>query len=143
MSSGRRTLEQQAAYTRAATILRKNLIEWDIIMRTPARGEDWPRMLGRLNAALHQTVTLNNAIDDVMDHFVYVPKKATANPQDTPFFLSTRLEADDPMVDDAAAKDDDGAAFAAVTDPIQHLAVFESNAAKLANEFEKSKLRFV
>jgi hypothetical protein len=135
-NTGRRTLEQQATYTRAATILRANLLEWDVILRTPARGEDWPRMLGRLNAAYNQTVTLNTAIDDVMDHFVYVPKKATANPQDIPFFLSTRLEADEP--DDAK----DVLLLDLPGDPIQHLAAFERNAAKLASEFEESIVRF-
>jgi hypothetical protein len=137
MSASRLTLEQQAAYTRQATILRKNLLEWDYVLRTPARGEDWPRMLGRLNAALNQTITLDANIDDVMDHFVYVPRKATANPQDTPFFLSTRLEADEEDATTATTKE-----FVLKGDPIQHLAAFEMNATKLANEFEKSMVRF-
>lgn len=54
MSSGaprRRNNEHQQAFTRQGTILRKNLYEWDRMLRTP-RGEDWPTMVGRLNAAL-------------------------------------------------------------------------------------------
>jgi hypothetical protein len=47
----RRDNEQQQAFTRQATILRKNLYEWDRMLRTP-RGEDWPTMVGRLNAAM-------------------------------------------------------------------------------------------
>jgi hypothetical protein len=46
----RRNNEQQQAFTRQANILRKNLYEWDRMLRTP-RGEDWPNMVGRLNAA--------------------------------------------------------------------------------------------
>jgi len=82
---------QQTTFTRQATILRKNLGEWDMVLHNP-RGEDWPKMLGRLNAALNQTSTLDNSIEDVMEHFVYLPKRATANPQDIPFFLSTKLD---------------------------------------------------
>jgi len=47
----RRNNEQQQAFTRQGTILRKNLYEWDRMLRTP-RGEDWPTMVGRLNAAM-------------------------------------------------------------------------------------------
>jgi hypothetical protein len=47
----RRNNEQQQAFTRQATILRKNLYEWDRMLRTP-RGEDWPTMVGRLSAAM-------------------------------------------------------------------------------------------
>jgi hypothetical protein len=72
-----------------------------------------------------------------MDHFVYVPKKATANPQDIPFFLSTRLEADD-----APDEAKDVLLLDLPGDPIQHLAAFERNAAKLASEFEESIVRF-
>jgi len=48
--SGRNT-EQQKVFIRQATILRKNLLDWDYKLRDP-RGEDWPTMLGRLNAAM-------------------------------------------------------------------------------------------
>jgi hypothetical protein len=42
--------EQQQAFLRQATILRKNLNAWEATICS-ARGEDWPSMLGRLNAA--------------------------------------------------------------------------------------------
>ena len=47
----RRIADHQAVFVREATILRKNLYEWDQVLRDP-RGEDWPSMLGRLNAAM-------------------------------------------------------------------------------------------
>ena len=59
--------EKQNNYIRQATILRKNLLEWDRMLNNP-RGEDWPTMLGRLNAAYNQTVTLDQTIDDVLEH---------------------------------------------------------------------------
>jgi len=89
-SSQRRYNEQQHVFTRQATILRKNLFDWDYRLRTPP-GESWPIMVGRLNAALNQTGTLDRSIDDVLEHFVYVPKQSPVNPQDIPNFLSTRL----------------------------------------------------
>lgn len=133
MSATRKTSEQQSSFTRQATILRKNLMEWDRMMRNP-RGEDWPTMLGRLNAALNQTANLDRNIDDVMEHFVYVPKQSTANPQDIPFFLSTRLEtpADTAAVEDAKTP----------ADPVQQLAAYENAAARLATEYEENMVRF-
>lgn len=135
--------EQQSLYIRQATILRKNMIEWDHMLRN-AQGEDWPKMLGRLNAAFHQTSNMDKSIDDVMEHFVYVPKQSTANPQDVPFFLSTRLE--------APAEDVKGSATSTSTekerklapgvDPVKHLADFESMAAKLAIEYEDTMERY-
>jgi hypothetical protein len=136
MSSGpRRSDEQHGIYARQATILRKNMLEWDRMLRNP-RGEDWPTMLGRLNAALNQSANLNRSIEDVMDHFVYLPKQSTANPQDIPFFLSTRLEAPD--------NQDTGEESVEIlcNDPIQQLAVYESKAAQLAAEFERNLVRF-
>lgn len=138
MSSSRRTSEQQASYTRQATILRKNLLEWDRMLRTP-RGEDWPTMLGRLNAALNQTVTLDRNIDDVMEHFVYVPKQATANPQDIPFFLSTRLES---PADTEQGTDESKNAKAFKGDPVQQLIEYEKNAAKLVAQYEENMVRY-
>ena len=129
MSTKRKTSEQQSSFIRQATILRKNLMEWDRMMRNP-QGEDWPTMLGRLNAALNQTVNLDRSIDDVMEHFVYVPKQTTANPQDIPFFLSTRLE---PTQDTTEA---------IPGDPVQNLAKYEDRAAKLAAEYEENMVRF-
>jgi hypothetical protein len=137
MSSGsRRTNELQAAYMRQATILRKNLLEWDRLLNTP-RGEDWPAMLGRLNAAYHQTVNLNNSIDDIMEHFVYVPKRATANPQDIPFFLSTRLETPSTTkdVDEIDATEDTSRA-------VQHLLEYEKHAAQMVEQYEEKMVRF-
>ena len=84
--------EQQREFLRQATILRKNLLTWDATLHS-SRGEDWPSMLGRLNAAYHQaTANLDYGIDDASEHFVYVPKKCTSNAADVAFFLSTRLE---------------------------------------------------
>lgn len=139
MSSGRNTTEKQATYTRQATILRKNLLEWDRMLRTP-RGEDWPTMLGRLNAALNQTANLDKSIDDVMEHNVYVPKQSTANPQDIPFFLSTRLEL--PGDDIGGNNDDTTTSNNFKMDPVEKLTVYERNAAKLAAQFEKNMVRF-
>ena len=146
MSSGQRTNEQQATYTRQATILRKNLLEWDRMLNTP-RGEDWPTMLGRLNAALNQAATLDKSIDDVMEHFVYVPKQTTANPQDIPFFLSTRLEI--PPDDVGGIVDDQHSGSTTSSsrnekkfDPIEKLTNYERNAAKLAAQYEANMMRF-
>jgi hypothetical protein len=63
-TSGRRNTESQSVYTRQASILRKNLTDWDAILRNP-RGEDWPRMLGRLNASLNQTANMDKCVEDV------------------------------------------------------------------------------
>ena len=138
MSSGRRTNEQQASYTRQAMILRKKLFEWDSMLHNP-RGEDWPTMLGRLNAALNQTVNLDRSIDDVMEHFVYVPKRATLNPQDIPFFLSTRLES---PADTEQGTDETTAARSFKGDPVQQLIEYEKNAAKLVTEFKEHMVPF-
>ena len=51
MSASSRRDEHQQAYLRQATILRKNLVEWDETIRSP-QGANWPSMLGRLNAAM-------------------------------------------------------------------------------------------
>ena len=131
-----------------ATILRKNLGEWDMKLHD-SRGEDWPRMLGRLNAALNQTSTLDNNIEDVMEHFVYLPKQATANPQDIPFFLSTKL--DTSTTDDrttsktsSSRKKNDSAMqeLLALDDPVQILSKYEDQAAKLVQEYEEEMVRF-
>jgi hypothetical protein len=82
--------EQQQTFLRQATILRKNLNAWEATICS-ARGEDWPSMLGRLNAAFNQAGNLDAGIEDASEHFVYVPKKCTVNAQDIAFFLSTRL----------------------------------------------------
>lgn len=132
-------------YTQTAKILRKNIEEFDRAVRM-GLAEDWPKSLGRLNAALNQTVNMDKSIGDVMEHFVYLPRKATANPSDIPFFLSTRLE------DEAAAASSgdteaagDAAQFAldtTKTDPVKHLAQYERQAAELAADYERQMVRF-
>jgi len=94
-----------------------------------------------LNAALNQTGTLDRSIDDVLEHFVYVPKQSPANPQDIPFFLSTRLA---PPQDDKEQtlkggeeeeeEQGDGA--------LQILTKYENRAAQIANEYEEDMVRF-
>lgn len=120
--------------------------EWDNILRNP-RGEDWPRMLGRLNAAYNQSTNLDKSIEDVTEHFVYLPKQSTANAQDIPFFLSTRLEAT--SADDTIAakkrKGSDGAqedTFTIQGDPVEVLAKYEAKAAALVKEYEEDMDRF-
>eukprot|EP00934_Nitzschia_sp_Nitz4_P008493 Nitzschia sp. Nitz4//scaffold171_size48012//36241//36705//NITZ4_007131-RA/size48012-processed-gene-0.16-mRNA-1//-1//CDS//3329538719//8483//frame0 len=139
-SNNNRPNDQQTLYTRQAAILRKNLGEWDLVLRNP-RGEDWPRMLGRLNAATNQTSTLDKSIEDVMEHFVYLPKQSTANAQDIPFFLSTRLEA---ATESAGAGTSDAPSQEPewTGDPVQVLSNYESMAAKLSQEYEEDMERF-
>jgi len=139
-SSGGSSYSDQQAFHRQATILRKNLLEADAILR---RGSDWPNMLGKWNAALNQTSNLDAAIQDVWEHFVYVPKQATANPGDIPFFLSTRLEM--PEEDSPASSSGSGGATTSkleVEDPVQQLAQFEKITAKLVAEYEANMVRF-
>jgi hypothetical protein len=145
-TSGRRFTDQQASFTRQALILRKNLSEWDRMLRTP-RGEDWPAMLGRLNAALNQTLSMDRSIDDVLEHFVYLPRKSTANAQDIPFFLSTRLEIPSSPSDVSLAHHqqeafhpDPFADLVARGEAVQQLNRFEGDAAKLAAEYEENMM---
>lgn len=133
-------------YTRQATILRKNLGEWDLVLRNP-RGEDWPRMLGRLNAAYNQTINMDKSIEDVMEHFVYLPRQSTANAQDVPFFLSTRLDAtsaDDARTSKTKSKQTQEQQDALVIqgDPVDVLSKYERRAAELAREYEDDMDRF-
>jgi len=81
-------------FLRQGNILRKNLYEWQLILKDP-RGEDWQTMCGRMNTAFNQAGSLDDCIDDVLEHFVYVPKKSVINPQDIPVFLSSRVELGD------------------------------------------------
>jgi len=109
------------------------------------RGEDWSKMLGRLNAALSATSTLDNNIDDVMEHFVYLPKRATANPQDIPFFLSTKLDSsatDERTTTTTTKKDSTVQDLLALGDPVQVLSNYEEQAAKLVQEYEDEMVRF-
>jgi hypothetical protein len=139
MSTQRRNNEQQAVFTRQANILRKNLSEWDRMLRTP-RGEDWPKMVGRLNAAFSQTGNLDNSIDDVLEHFVYLPKQSTANPQDIPFFLSIRLGEPNTTPDDETPKGND--VLTETADPVQILIKYENRATQLAKEYVENMIRF-
>lgn len=167
MSASSRRDEHQQAYLRQATILRKNLMEWDETIRSP-QGANWPSMLGRLNAAMNQSSNLDKCIEPVLEHFVYVPKKCTANPQDVPFFLSTRLttDAQKQKADTAAAsqgaankdgtkkeggeEEDNEMASATdvamteteIEDPVNALKEFENVAAELAADYENRMLRF-
>jgi hypothetical protein len=134
-----RNNEHHTKYTRQATILRKKLQEWDQILRTP-RGEDFPTMLGRMDAAFNQSVNLDENIDDILEHFVYLPQKATANPQDIPFFLSTRLEA--PPGTDTISSLDAQNKLLIRQDAIQQLANYENHTARLASHFEQNMVRF-
>jgi hypothetical protein len=141
MSTGIRRInnnnEQQSVFTRQSTILRKNLGEWDAILRNP-RGEDWSKMLGRLNAALNQSANMDKSIEDVLEHFVYLPKQSTANAQDIPFFLSTRLEA--PTTDEGQSISEPS--LVQGENPVQVLSKYEMRAAQLAQEFDDEMVRF-
>jgi hypothetical protein len=100
-------------------------------------------MLGRLNAALNQTLSMDRSIDDVLEHFVYVPRKSTANAQDIPFFLSTRLET--PSTEPTASEqrelqEDPFRELVTRGDPVQQLARFERDAAKLAADYEENMM---
>lgn len=91
---------------------------------------------------------MDRNIEDVMEHFCYLPKKSTANAQDIPFFLSTRLES--PPTDETAAsraaaeKDKEVMANTngGAGDPTQLLAQYETRAAQLAAEYEENMVRF-
>jgi hypothetical protein len=145
---------QQTAFTRQATILRRNLGEWDMKLHDP-RGEDWPKMLGRLNAAMNQTMTMDKSIEDVMEHFVYLPKQPTANPQDIPFFLSTKL--DSSALDERTAPPTSSSSInsfiqsrrgstmddpSALENPVLVLSAYEEGAAKLVSKYEEEMVRF-
>ena len=121
---------QQEAFHRQANILRKNLIEADAFLR---RGSDWPSTLGQWNAAYHQTRNLDAAIEDVWEHFVYLPKRPTANPDNIPFFLSTRLES--PEEDSTTNKLE-------IDEPVRQLAAYEKNVARLVADYEANMVRF-
>eukprot|EP00593_Proboscia_inermis_P000709 CAMPEP_0171300314 /NCGR_PEP_ID=MMETSP0816-20121228/9088_1 /TAXON_ID=420281 /ORGANISM="Proboscia inermis, Strain CCAP1064/1" /LENGTH=97 /DNA_ID=CAMNT_0011776697 /DNA_START=87 /DNA_END=380 /DNA_ORIENTATION=- len=97
---------------------------------------------------------MNGAIEDVLEHFVYLPKKSTINPQDVPFFLSSRLA---PMAS-VMGHSNDGSKVAVetdgdtepgqpnaesdVVDPVRLLTQYENRAAELAAKFEGAISRF-
>lgn len=86
----------------------------------------------------NQTNNLDKSIDDVLEHFVYLPKQSTANPQDIPFFLSTRL-ADAAGGETAQVEPED---IFGNKDPVQVVARYENRAAELAAEYEENMVRF-
>eukprot|EP00978_Attheya_sp_CCMP212_P022718 scaffold68194_cov58-Attheya_sp.AAC.5 len=93
----------------------------------------------------NQTGNLDGAIEDVLEHFVYEPRKCTANPQDIPFFLSTRLTTVDTVPDETSktnAKVDQVYESTEESDPAKVLKRYENRAAELAAEFEESMVRF-
>ena len=150
MSTGGRSAanSQQTAYTRQATILRRNLLEWDQKLHDP-RGEDWHKMLGRLNAAMNQTSNMDKSIEDVMEHFVYLPKQPTANPQDIPFFLSTKLDGSALDERTTTGKDDQDEKkdvaideLMALSNPVDVLAKYEERAARVLAKCEEEMVRF-
>ena len=86
-----------------------------------------------------------------IEHFVYLPKQATANPQDIPFFLSTKL--DSSTSDDRTAsstkksssrkkKDTTVHDLLALGDPVKVFSKYEDQAARLAQEYEEEMVRF-
>jgi len=87
---------------------------------------------------------MDRNIEDVMEHFCYLPKQSTANAQDIPFFLSTRLEQSNVAAaiateaSEAQQKEDEDAG----KDAAQLLSEYEERAAKLAADYEESMVRF-
>ena len=75
-----------------------------------------------------------------MEHFVYQPKKSTANAGDIPFFLSTRL-ADAPT---ASSKEETNESnnFDTVDDPERLLQNYENLVSDITIKYENSITRF-
>jgi hypothetical protein len=102
----------------------------------------------------NQTGNLDQAIQDAAEHFVYVPKKSTINPQDIAFFLSTRLVAaaagddvDDKNNHEDASKENGeksnpSCSLVGGDDPFKRLRRYETKTAELAAEFEEGMVRF-
>lgn len=113
-------------------------------------------MLGRLNAAYNQAArNLDHRIDDASEHFVYVPKKCTANVQDVAFFLSTRLDSaksgavvgelegsasDRKNIGDGG--EDANRQYYREEESATRLQIYEGRVAELASEFEGTMVRF-
>eukprot|EP00559_Dactyliosolen_fragilissimus_P005966 CAMPEP_0184863454 /NCGR_PEP_ID=MMETSP0580-20130426/11258_1 /TAXON_ID=1118495 /ORGANISM="Dactyliosolen fragilissimus" /LENGTH=112 /DNA_ID=CAMNT_0027361805 /DNA_START=183 /DNA_END=521 /DNA_ORIENTATION=- len=112
---------------------------------------------------MNQASNLDDEIKDLMEHFVYQPKKATANAQDIPFFLSTRLGSNDDKIhdedvgdtdldvkggvgSDTRLKDHQSHCFdslqLSMDDRAKVLQRYENRAAVLANEYEEQMIRF-
>jgi hypothetical protein len=83
-------------------------------------------------------------VEDVLEHFVYVPRKATMNPQDVPVFLSSRLAAaagdetkkKSPAVERAMESID------SMDHPVASLNQYEARSKELVADFEASIVRF-
>jgi len=71
MSNANRNLkESEKKFLRQSKNLRDNIYKWDRMLHS-RNGEDWPQMLGRVNAAFNQSGQLDSGIQDVMEHVVY------------------------------------------------------------------------
>lgn len=92
----------------------------------------------------NQAGSLDDCVEDLLEHFVYVPKKSTTNPQDVPVFLSSRLAA--PAGDETKKKSQVQEEAIEVIDrmgqPVAHLNQYESHSRDLVVEFETSLVRF-
>lgn len=89
----------------------------------------------------NQTNNLDRSIDDVLEHFVYLPKQSPANAADIPFFLSTRL-ADATVGPGAENIVQEETNFFGNNDPVQVMTRYENQAAELASEYEENMIRF-
>lgn len=103
-------------------------------------------------ALQNQTGNLDQAIQDAAEHFVYVPKKSTINPQDIAFFLSTRLvaaageKADDDNhkgdVENGEVDNNDASNMFGGDDAAKRLRRYETKTGELAADFEGGIVRF-
>jgi hypothetical protein len=91
---------------------------------------------------MNQTGILDKSIDDVWEHSVYVPKQSPANPQDIPFFLSTRLAPQEDKEKLMKQENDEPEDDIGLSDALQILTKYENRAAQLANEYEENMVRF-
>mgnify|MGYP000626519529 CR=1 FL=1 len=83
---------------------------------------------------------MDKNIEDVMEHFCYLPKRSTANAQDIPFFLSTRLES--PPTDETSSSKVSAEKEKKFGDLSQLLSQYENRAAQLVAEYEENMVRF-
>jgi hypothetical protein len=142
--AARRNDPQTTLYLRQANILRKNLYDWHFVLRD-ARGEDWPKMCGRLNTALNQVGCLDDCIDDVLEHFVYVPKKPVMNLQDIPEFLSSRVEVGNSSSyegEDSETVSRDLQSIEETSRPDIVLQRYETQARRLVLKLDQNRVRF-
>jgi hypothetical protein len=142
LGGARRRNEQTTLFLRQGNILRKNLYEWHVVL---ARGEDWPKMCGRMNTALNQAGSLDDCIDDVLEHFVYVPKKSVMNPQDIPVFLSSRVELGNSAQhtgEDAESSELFSQTIEKIHKPEALLQQYETQSRRLVSKLEQNLLRF-